>query len=133
MRALVVACLVLVMGACGGGESAEDEVRAAWESASHAVADGNATRFCELVSAEGREEIAARTGGLDCESAVRLLASRLDGPDKDTIRAAEITGVEVRGDDATVSYETSAALSEVGFTGRTSMRRIDDRWLLRGV
>jgi hypothetical protein len=129
------ACLLLVMlvaAGCGGG-SAEDDVRAAWRAAARAVADGNATEFCALVSAAGREEIAARTGGLECESAVRLLAARLTAGEKEQIRATEVASVEVDGDAATVSYESSGALADVGFTGRTALRRIDERWLLEGI
>ena len=129
---VALALLALVASGCGGS-SAEDDVRAAWEAAADAAADGNATEFCALVSSEGRDEIAARTGGLECESAVRLLASRLSTREKDEIRATEITAVEVQGDAATVTYEASGALAEVGFTGRTSMRRVDDRWVLQGI
>jgi hypothetical protein len=128
------ACLLLVMlVAAGCGGSAEDDVRAAWEAAARAVANGNATEFCALVSTAGREEIASRTGGLECESAVRLLAARLTPGEKEQIRATEIANVEVDGDAATVSYEASGALADVGFTGVTSLRRIDERWLLEGI
>ena len=136
MRALPVLVAVLVVsltGGCGGGDSAEDEVRSAWGAAARAVADGSATEFCSLVSAEGKREIARRTGGLECESAVRLLGARLGAGEKDAIRDAEITKIDVRGDDATVSYESSGALSKVGFTGRTSMRKVDEQWLLSGL
>jgi hypothetical protein len=86
-----------------------------WETAAKAVAEGNATEFCALVSAEGRREIATRTGGLGCETAVRLLASRLNTHDRDVIRTTEITQVEVQGDEAIVEYATTDALAEVGF------------------
>ena len=128
---LAIGSQLLLLAACGG-KSAEEDVRAAWESAARAAADGNATEFCALVSPDGRQEIAARTGGLECESAVRLLASRLNAREKDVIRATEIAKVEVHGDEATVSYATTGALAKVGFTGRTSMQKIDERWLLRG-
>jgi hypothetical protein len=133
MRTVCTLALALALVACGGGTSPEDEARAVWETAAKAVAEGNATEFCALVSAEGRREIATRTGGLGCESAVRLLASRLNTHDRDVIRTTEITQVEVQGDEAIVEYATTDALAEVGFTGRTSMQRIDERWLLRGV
>jgi hypothetical protein len=133
LSVLVVGLVVLLTGGCGGGKSAEDEVRSAWVAAAHAVADGNATRFCSLVSAEGKREIARRTGGLGCESAVRLLGSRLSAGDMNTIRGAEITNVDIHGDAATVSYQSSGALAKVGFTGRTSMRKVGERWLLSGL
>lgn len=129
----MVGALVFVAGggACGG-EPAEEQVRSAWESASHAAADGRATEFCAMVSAEGRQEIATRAG-MACEDAVRLLASRLGASERAAVRAAKVTRVEVRGDEASVTYRSSAALAELGFTGRTSLRRIDGRWMLRGV
>jgi hypothetical protein len=133
LAVVVVGVLVLLVGgACGGGKSAEDDVRAAWSDAAHAIADGNATAFCALVSDEGKREIEQRAG-MECEDAVRVLASRLGAADKDTVRGAEITKVEVDGDEATVIYESSSALARVGLTGRTTMRKVDGRWLLRGV
>lgn len=130
---VVVVLVVLLAGGCGGGDSAEDEVRSRWVAAAHAVADGGATEFCSLVSAEGKREIARRTGGMECESAVRLLGARLGAEDKDAIRGAEITKIDLRGDNATVSYKSSSALSKVGFTGRTSMRKVDEQWMLSGL
>ena len=52
----LVALVCVSLPACGG-ESAEAEVRAAWEEASQALAAGSATNFCGLVSAEGKEAI----------------------------------------------------------------------------
>ena len=129
---LILGTLALLVGGCGGA-SDEDEVRSAWEAAAQAVADANATDFCALVSDEGKTEIAQRAGGLSCESAVRLLASQLAARDKEAIRRAKITNVDVQGDEATVTYATSASLAKVGFTGGTAMRRVDGHWLLRDV
>jgi hypothetical protein len=129
--AVVVALLCLSLPACGG-QSGEDEVRAAWRKASQALASGSATDFCGLVSADGKETIKERAG-LSCEDAIRLLGSQLGPGDRTRIRDAEIVRVDVSGDEATVRYESSPALAKVGFTGRTSMVRVDGRWLLRGV
>lgn len=132
MRALItIAVVALAIIGCGAA-APEDDVRSAWEAASHAVADGDATEFCALVSSEGKDEITARTG-LGCESAVRLLAVQLDTREKDAIRSAAIRQIEVRGDSATVTYDSNASLEMVGFTGRTSMTRVDGRWLLSGI
>jgi hypothetical protein len=127
---VLVALVSLPAGACGG-ESAEEEVRSAWEAAAGAAAAGDATTFCDLVSTEGRETISSRVG-LGCEDAIRLLASQLEAGEKAAIEAAEITAVDLDGDVATVRYESSAALAKLGFSGRTSMARVDDRWLLQG-
>ena len=70
---------------------------------------------------------------MSCEDAIRLAGSQLDAEDKARIRDAAIVRVDVSGDEATVRYESNAALTKVGFTGRTSMVRVDGRWLLRGV
>jgi len=130
--AVIVAVLLAAVaaGACGG--NAEDDVRSSWEAAARAVADGDATGFCAMVSREGKDEITARTG-LACEDAVRLLASQLGAADKAAIRGAAISAVQVDGDAATVTYEAGPGLEQVGFTGRTSMTRVDGRWLLQGI
>jgi hypothetical protein len=131
--ALVVAVALAALPAAGcGGAPAEDEVRSAWKGAASAAAAGDATEFCERVSAEGRDTLAERLG-VSCEDAIRLLAPRLDARDRRAIEDAEITSVEVSGDEATVRYESTAALAKLGFTGRTTMIRVDDRWLLEGV
>lgn len=129
--ATLLALLGLPLAGCGGG-SAEDDVRAAWNAASEAVAAGSATDFCGMVSAEGKDVITDRTG-MTCEDAIRLLASRLSAEDKTRIEDAVIEQVDVSGDEATVRYESNAALAGIGFTGRTSMVRVDGRWLLRGI
>jgi hypothetical protein len=133
LSVLVMGLSVLLAGGCGSRDSAEGEVRSAWQAAADAVADGNATRFCSLVSAEGKREIARRTGGLECESAVRLLGSRLSAREMTSIRGAEITKIDLRGENATVSYESSGALAKVGFTGRTTMRKVGEQWMLSGL
>jgi hypothetical protein len=129
--AAVVALAAAPLSACGG-EASEDEVRAAWEEAADAIAAGSATDFCALVSAEGKEAITERAG-LSCEDAIRLVATQLGAEDKARIRVAEIVQVDVSGDEATVRYESDAALARVGLTGRTSLVRVDGRWLLRGI
>ena len=130
-RVALAIALLLLAGGCGGG-AAPDDIRSAWEAASHAVAAGDATGFCTMVTVEGRRMIGRMTK-LSCEDAVRLLSSRLNPADKSAIRAARITEIEVDGDAATVTYEVSAALAKVGFTGHTAMSRVGGHWLLRGV
>jgi hypothetical protein len=129
-RTGVLLCVLLTAG-CGGG-SADDDVKAAWEKASHAAAGGNATEFCSMVTAEGKRTIGARAR-LSCEDAVRLLSSQLSAGDKTAIRDAEITKVETDGEKATVSYDVTPALAKVGFTGTTQLQKVDGRWLLSGV
>ena len=125
----VVIATVLLAG-CGG--SASDDVRSAWQAAASAAADGDGTAFCAAVTAEGRKTVTSRTG-LACDDAVRLLAATLSAADKTAIRSASITKVEVDGERATVIYDVDASLAKVGFTGHTSLERVDGRWMLRGV
>lgn len=128
---LTLALLLAALAGCGGG-SADDGVRSAWESASHAAAGGNATTFCSLVTTAGKRTITARTK-LSCEDAVRLLSSQLSAEDKAAIRAAAVTEVEVDGANATVHYDVTPALAKVGFTGITRLQKVSGRWLLRGI
>jgi hypothetical protein len=126
-----IVMIALLAAGCGGG-SAQDDVRSAWEEASHAAAGGDASHFCSLVTAEGKRTIVTRAK-LSCEDGVRLLSSQLSSSDKAAIRGAKITQVEVHGDDATVTYAVSPALTKVGFTGVTRLQKVDGRWLLRGI
>ena len=127
-----VLLFALLLAAGCGGDSVDDDVRSAWEKASHAAAGGNATEFCSMVTAAGKRAIAARTR-LSCEDGVRLLSSQLSADDKAAIRGAAITKVEVDGANATVRYDVNPALSKVGFTGLTRLQKVKGRWLLRGV
>ena len=130
-RGVLTVALLLAAAGCGGG-SAGDDARSAWESASHAAAGGDATKFCSLVTTAGRQTITARTK-LSCEDAVRLLSSQLSAEDKAAIRGAAVTKVEVDGANATVHYDVTPALAKVGFTGVTRLQKVNGRWLLRGV
>lgn len=129
---VVVGVTVAVAGCGGGGNASSDAVRSTWRTAAAAVAGGDATGFCKLVTSAGKQAITSQTS-LPCEDSVRLLGSRLTAADRTAIRNAKITKVEVRGDNATVSYVTRPSLAAVGFTGRTSLHRSDGRWLLVGV
>ena len=132
VRALVVvAVLLLAVAGCGGGSDA-DAARTAWRDAAAAVADGDSAGFCSLVSRAGQQLLTHRTR-LSCEDSVRVLGGLLSGADKASIRDATIVRVEVRGDTAVVTYDVSPALSKLGFTGRTTLERSGDQWLLSGV
>jgi hypothetical protein len=134
-RHRLIAALAVVLTAapgCGGDGGAEGDVRAAWQTAADAVAEGSATDFCARVSDTGKDAIASRVG-IACEDAVRLLASRLAAADRAAIADAEITAVDLDGDRATVEYRTTPGLARVGFTGRTTLVRVDGHWLLEGI
>lgn len=141
VAALLVVPALLACG-CGGDEgdktttspspTPEQQVRAAWRVAAVAAASGNGAGFCPRVSVAGRAKLTAATQ-LPCEDAVRLLGARLTPADRQAITAARITAVSVTGDDAVVRYVTTPALADLGFTGRTELRRVGGRWLLQGT
>jgi hypothetical protein len=129
---LAAAILVAAVAAACGGSSGADAVRAVWTDAARAAADGAGARFCALTTAAGRQAITARTS-LACDDSVRLLAGQLSAADKTAIREARITGVEVDGDTAVVTYALDASLARFGFTGETTLTREDGEWRLQGI
>jgi hypothetical protein len=132
MRLLAAVAAGAVLAAACGGASAAEAVRSTWSDAARAAADGAGTRFCALASATGRQAIAARTS-LPCEDSVRLLAGQLTAADRAAIRGAHITGVEVQGDTAVVTYELDRSLAQFGFTGETTLVREEGQWRLQGI
>lgn len=107
-------------------------MRATWRSAAAAAAGGEGTAFCARVAPAGKAKLTAATQ-LPCEDSIRLLASQLTPADREAIRTAKITRVTITGDSAVVRYVTTPALAKLGFSGRTSLTKTGDRWLLLGI
>ncbi len=134
----LAACLLLPAG-CGGDDepaapppSPEQQVREVWRAAANAAAAGDGAAFCDRVAPAGKDKLLAQTQ-LPCEDTIRLLSSRLTDADRRAVRGAQITAVTVTGERALVRYTTTPALSELGFTGRTSLTRSGGQWLLLGI
>ena len=138
--AALVAALTLLAGCGGGGgdttattapPSPEAQVRATWDRAVAAALAGDGARFCAMATPAAQATIARRVG-LTCADAIRLLQVRLRPADRAAIRAAA-PQVTVTGDRAVVRYTTTPALAELGFTGRTRLRRTGTTWRLQGI
>ena len=134
----LAACLLLPAG-CGGDDepaapppSPEQQVREVWRSAADAAAAGDGAAFCDRVAPAGKDRLLAQTQ-LPCEDTIRLLSSRLTDADRRAVRGARITAVTVTGDRALVRYGTTPTLAKLGFTGRTSLTKSGEQWLLLGI
>ncbi len=90
---LAVLALVLGLAGCGGETTEEDKVRSALVDFSHAFADADGDKACELMTDEFKVLFASNTDtdAKDCPAAVRTAAARLDKPTADALRAVKVT------------------------------------------
>jgi len=96
-----------------------------------AVARGDGTTACGLLSAKALEEaeaeISRRAGDIGCATAVGQGAGSLPADVRGALRRPVITRVEVRGDRATVNVRVADRRA------RVRLRRIDGRWRVDGL
>ena len=114
-RALFAGALVTtaLIAGCGddddGGDSGGDEaaIEQAVRNYGVAIADGEATRACALLSPAGRRQIEQQQSALtkrqisSCPPAVRALNESLSPEDAEASREIELEQIEVDGDAAT--------------------------------
>jgi hypothetical protein len=140
IAALLSVALALGAAGCGADDEPaapppppppEQQVRATWQRAVDAALAGDGAAFCALATPAARSELTERTQ-LPCPDAIRLLQVRLTDADRAAVRAAD-PQVTVTGGRAVVRYETTPALAELGFTGRTRLERRAGAWRLQGI
>jgi hypothetical protein len=133
LTVLVVVALAVAMPACGGKKKSDtDKVKATWQSALKAVGSGDAAKLCSLVSPAAQKQLTASTH-LSCEDTIKLVASRLSAADRAAAAHAAIRAVTVRGNQATISYATTPALSAIGLKGQVKLTKSGDTWLISGL
>jgi len=125
VRAPLAAALLaaLVLGACGGSPADEKAVKRTVKGVYDALAEKDAARVCDAISAEGKRKLvrspAARSGnGQSCRD-VFGFSLAFAGDDLKQAKNAEVTDVTVDGDQAkaTVRYrnrETDVGLVKQG-------------------
>jgi hypothetical protein len=125
----VLACsaLAVPVGACGGGGSDEDDVKKAVNGVYDALASKNPEKVCDSLSKEGKEQIVRTTGRsgkrMSCTSVFELGFTFAGDAFKDA-RDAEVTDVQVDGDEATATVKFK------GKTGDVSLVKEDGDWKL---
>jgi hypothetical protein len=101
----------LVLGGCGGATSPPAQVRSAWETLKRALVDGDAKRFCAMLSDTSRVQLVATVAQVSppssssCESAAQTLF-QLSPDARQKLEGAKLVSVHVRGDTATTTDTT---------------------------
>ncbi|HET6494689.1 MAG TPA: hypothetical protein VFH61_04885 [Thermoleophilia bacterium] len=122
---LVVAALLALAG-CG---SDEDNVSDAVTTYYDALADGDGEKACDQLSGNGTRELVAfaneqlpELGTLDCASIVEQFSGLIGEDERNILRDAEVTDVEIDGDEATAQIE--------GATASPVLVKSDGDWLI---
>jgi len=128
--ALLACCaLAVTLGACGGGGNDEDDVRKAVNGVYDALASKDAKKVCGSLSEQGREQIARTTGRsgkrMSCESVFGLGFAFAGETFKDA-REAEVTDVEIDGDEATATVKFKGKTGDVSLVKENGDWKLDD-------
>jgi hypothetical protein len=121
----LVACIALA--ACGGSGDDEDEVRKVVNQLYAGLADRKANRVCDTLSRRQHEAITAGADGKraqSCEQVMSLVLS-LGGAGLKQAKQAEVTDVELDGDQATVTVEYRNKKTRHGLAKENGAWKID--------
>jgi hypothetical protein len=120
----LVACVAVA--ACGGSGD-EDEVRKVVDDLYAGFADRKANRVCDTLSRRQRNAISAGAGGERTQSCERVMSIALsfEGEGLERAKQAEVTGVEVDGDEATATVEYRSKKTRLGLAKEDGEWRID--------
>src|SRR4051812_47312217 len=109
-RALACLLPVLLLAACGGGDDASKDEAAVRDTAKElygALADKDAGKVCDLLTASQREAVAKGGGGSasSCEQVMGVALTFVAGKGLEEADQAKVTKVKVDGDRATATVE----------------------------
>jgi len=112
---VVAIAFAAVLAGCGGGTDTEKAGNAV-ESYLAAIAQGEGTTACDLLSPTAQREAvtAARGAGVTattCEQAVKAMSARLETRDRSLLRLATISDVTIDGDTAEARVEGGDAVT----------------------
>ncbi len=127
-RRRVVAVLVAfsVLAGCGGGKSAQDEVKDTVTGFFDDVADGDGPAACAKLTAGALDQLNRAAFLLQapgsCREAIEAVNHQLSGDDKKALHSAEVNAAEIHGNQATVP---DAAIS-LELSGQSTLFRNSD-------
>jgi hypothetical protein len=126
-RPTIIAAAVLTLAAagCGGGKSAEDQVRAKLNDFAQATAAKDYRRLCHDVLAKQLVQ-KAEAAGLSCEVALKTGLNDVQKP------KVQIQKVTVKGDSATAVVHTTAANQDAS-TDTLELARQGGDWRVSSV
>lgn len=95
-----------------------------------ALADGDGTRACSLMSAAAQEELAKRLAGADCLQSIKTIAGRLDQALAAALREVKMKDPQVNGGIATVDLQLDGQQGAIDALGSATLTlvQIDERW-----
>jgi hypothetical protein len=126
LRRLAPLLACVAVAACGGSGD-EDAVRKVVNQLYAGLADGKANRVCDTLSRRQHEAITAGADGKraqSCEQVMSVVLS-LGGDGLKQARKAEVTDVELDGDQATVTVEYRNKKTRHGLAKENGEWRID--------
>jgi len=101
-----ILAIVAALGAAGCGSSDEDSVKSAIEDYNTAIADKDAGKACDLLSADAKKQI----GGASCEKTVEQGLGLLNDKQISGFKQGEVKNVKVDGDKATATVRFPKAV-----------------------
>lgn len=118
---------VVALAGCGGGASADRQIRTTFADYQNAFVKGDARKACGLLTPAAQRQ--AVKGGRDfglktCTAVLRRGHDSLSPPQLAEVRKATIRKVEIKGDTATVRLRTALA----GQQNVTRLRRLGGDW-----
>jgi hypothetical protein len=121
----LLACVAVV--ACGGSGD-EDEVRKVVDDLYAGFADRKANRVCDTLSRRQRDAIGAGAGGERTQSCEQVMSIALsfEGEGLKRAKQAEVTDVEVDGDEASATVEFRGKKTRLGLAKEDGEWRIDN-------
>jgi hypothetical protein len=128
LRRLAPLLACVAIAACGGSGD-EDDVKRVVNDLYAGFADRKANRVCDTLSRKQRDAISAGAGGERTQSCEQVMSIALSFEGKGLRRAkgAEVTEVEVDGDEATAIVEyRDKKKSRLGLAKEGGEWRIDD-------
>jgi len=93
------------------------------------MARGDGATACRYFTPAVAGTLAASVGE-SCQAAVRQLAAPLTPADRDGVRRATVTDLEISGDRATISYRLTPGLRKLQFRGQSRLVESGGRWLI---
>ena len=133
-----------VLAACGGGKSAEDEVKDAVTGFFDDVADGDGAAACAKLTGPALDQLNQAAFLLQapgsCREAIEAINRQLSGDDKKALRSAEVNAAQVQGEratvpDADISLELSgqSTLFRNNDPAPLSLEKVGDDWKISSL
>jgi hypothetical protein len=126
--AAALAAAALAIAGCGGGsEDDKEKIESTVHDYFTAFADGDASKACDELVPETRDELAESGKAENCETVMAQAIARPSVKQyRPGFRKAKVKSVSISGDEA------EAEVSAIGVSTKVPLRKEGDRWLIIG-